>query len=186
VSTTAKSEPELTPDIGGNLRRARTRRGMSLDRLAQASGVSRAMISQIELGQSSPTINVLWRLMNALELPFSALLQSRAQPGVQILRGSQGALVANQAGTFRSRPLQPFAARLPAELYEIRIAAGASHAADAHAAGTVENLAVAAGALEIAIGDDVFRLAVGDAPHVYRNPGTVEAVCYLVMAYPTT
>ena len=59
---------DLAPVVGGNLRRLRTRRGLSLERLAQISGVSRAMLGQIELGQSAPTINVLWKIARALDI----------------------------------------------------------------------------------------------------------------------
>src|SRR6185503_14817644 len=59
---------DLAPVVGSNLRRLRTRRGLSLERLAQISGVSRAMLGQIELGQSAPTINVLWKIARALEV----------------------------------------------------------------------------------------------------------------------
>src|SRR6185369_8822735 len=47
---------EATPDVGNALRRLRAARGMSLETLARASGVSRAMLSQIELSRSTPTI----------------------------------------------------------------------------------------------------------------------------------
>ena len=55
-----------TPDsaipaaLGRNLRRLRTRQGLSLERLARLSGVSRAMLGQIELGRSAPTITAPW------------------------------------------------------------------------------------------------------------------------------
>ena len=55
-SAAANESTDLAPVVGGNLRRLRTRRGLSLERLAQSSGVSRAMLGQIELGQSAPTI----------------------------------------------------------------------------------------------------------------------------------
>ncbi|MEP7126331.1 MAG: helix-turn-helix transcriptional regulator, partial [Byssovorax sp.] len=55
-----EASSDLTPVVGANLRRLRAKRGLSLERLARASGVSRAMLGQIELGQSTPTINVLW------------------------------------------------------------------------------------------------------------------------------
>ena len=53
---------DLTPVLGANLRRLRMRRGLSLEKLSQLSGVSRAMLGQIELGQSAPTVNVLWKI----------------------------------------------------------------------------------------------------------------------------
>ena len=60
--------------FGGRLRSERQGRGWSMDRLAEASGVSRAMISKIERGESSPTAVVLGKLSAALELSVSELL----------------------------------------------------------------------------------------------------------------
>ena len=64
---TPEPAPDLAPVVGANLRRMRVKRGLSLERLARASGVSRAMLGQIELGQSAPTINVLWKIASALK-----------------------------------------------------------------------------------------------------------------------
>src|SRR5262245_61178060 len=72
------ASPDLVPVVGANLRRLRTKRGLSLERLARVSGVSRAMLSQIELAYSAPTINVMGRIARALEVPFGALLSSEA------------------------------------------------------------------------------------------------------------
>ncbi|HTU64105.1 MAG TPA: helix-turn-helix transcriptional regulator, partial [Polyangiales bacterium] len=67
--TASELDPKLTaapsdvlPAVAANLRRLRTRKGFSLERLARASGVSRAMLNQIELARSAPTVNVLWRI----------------------------------------------------------------------------------------------------------------------------
>src|SRR6266540_2630709 len=80
---------DLTPVVGSNLRRLRTQHGLSLERLAKASGVSRAMLGQIELGQSTPTINVLWKISSALGVPFSALISARSSGSVHVLRGQE-------------------------------------------------------------------------------------------------
>jgi transcriptional regulator with XRE-family HTH domain len=60
--------------FGERLRGARQGRGWSMDRLAEASGVSRAMISKVERGESSPTAVLLGKLSAALELSVSELL----------------------------------------------------------------------------------------------------------------
>jgi transcriptional regulator with XRE-family HTH domain len=60
--------------VGENLRRLRTERGLSLERLARQTGVSRSMLGQIELGQSAPTIKLLWRIASGLGVDFSELL----------------------------------------------------------------------------------------------------------------
>src|SRR5437763_15311208 len=71
----ADGQQDLAPVVGANLRRLRMRRGLSLEKLAQKSGVSRAMLGQIELGQSAPTINVLWKIARALDVTFATLIQ---------------------------------------------------------------------------------------------------------------
>lgn len=194
---------DLAPVVGANLRRLRMRRGLSLEKLAQRSGVSRAMLGQIELGQSAPTINVLWKISRALDVTFATLIQAREAGGSTLLKKAQAKVLTSQDGHFSSRALFPFDGPRRAEFYELHLAAHAKEVAEAHAAGTVENLVVAAGALDLEIhrsaggtggagGTDreVHHLATGDAivfladvPHVYANVGESECVMYLVMTY---
>jgi transcriptional regulator with XRE-family HTH domain len=176
--------------VGQNLRRLRTSRGLSLERLAKASGVSRAMLGQIELGRSAPTIPLMWKIARALSVPFAALLAAREAVGPQVLRADQAKLLRSADGTFSSRALFPFNGERKVEFYELRIAAGAREDADPHAPGTTENLVVARGSIEIRVGDAMHALATGDAilfeadvPHAYVNRSESEAVLYLVMTY---
>lgn len=181
---------DLAPVVGGNLRRLRMRRGLSLEKLAQKSGVSRAMLGQIELGQSAPTINVLWKIARALDVTFATLIQAREAGGPTVLKKAQSKLLTSQGGQFSSRALFPFDGPRRAEFYELRLAARSQEVADAHAPGTLENLVVSEGQLELVVGKDSHRLATGDAivfeadvPHTYTNTGTKECVMYLVMTY---
>jgi transcriptional regulator with XRE-family HTH domain len=186
----ASETTDLAPVVGANLRRLRTRRGLSLERLAQISGVSRAMLGQIELGQSAPTINVLWKIARALEVTFSALISARTQSGALVLRSADSKILTNKDRSFSSRALFPFDEPRRVEFYELRLAGGAVEDADAHPPGTTENLVVTAGQIEIDVAGDTHRLETGDSilfeadtPHAYRNPGRAEAVMYLVMTY---
>lgn len=181
---------DLAPVVGANLRRLRQRRGLSLEKLAHLSGVSRAMLGQIELGQSAPTINVLWKIARALEVTFSALISSRTQSGVLVLRSGDSKLLTSKDRSFSSRALFPFDEPRRVELYELRLAAGGTERAEAHAPGTSENLVVSAGTVEIDIAGETHRLDTGDSilfeadsPHAYRNVGRAEAIMYLVMTY---
>lgn len=191
TATNAPSEAtDLAPVVGANLRRLRTRRGLSLERLAQISGVSRAMLGQIELGQSAPTINVLWKIARALEVTFSALISARTQSGALVLRSAESKILTSKDRSFSSRALFPFDEPRRVEFYELRLAAGSVEDADAHPPGTTENLVVTAGTVEIDVAGDTHRLEAGDSilfeadtPHAYRNAGRTEAVMYLVMTY---
>lgn len=184
---------DLAPVVGGNLRRLRVKRGLSLEKLSRLSGVSRAMLGQVELGQSAPTINVLWKISTALGVPFSALIGSKQAGGVTVLRGEQAKVLSSHDGSFRSRALFPFDEPRRVEFYELRLAARSEERADAHPPGTVENLVVSSGNVEVEVEGARHPLRAGDAivfeadsPHVYRNPGEAETVMYLVMTYAET
>ncbi|MDB5360034.1 MAG: transcriptional regulator, family [Rhodospirillales bacterium] len=181
---------ELAVIVGRNLRRLRTRQGHSLERLAKLSGVSRGMLGQIELGRSAPTIGLLWKIATALDVTFATLTASDAGGGTAVLRRDKAKILASSGGQFTSRALFPFDGERRVEFYELRIAPGYEEAADAHAPGTIENLAVSAGRLELYDGEETHLLEAGDSilfeagrPHRYRNPGTQETVAYLVMTY---
>ena len=65
---------EITTRLSKRLKEARKSRGLSLEALAGLSGVSKSMLSQIERGESSPTVASLWNLTKALNVDFSGLL----------------------------------------------------------------------------------------------------------------
>lgn len=181
---------DLTPIVGANLRRLRNQRGLSLERLSKRSGVSRAMLGQIELGQSAPTINVLWKISNALGVPFSALISARPSGGIHVLRGEGAKWLRSQDGSFGSRALFPYDEPRRVEFYQLTLAPGGAEHAEPHNPGTTENLVVTEGSVEIEVEGRKEVLAAGDAivfeadvPHVYRNKADRETVMYLVMTY---
>jgi len=188
------TEPLRTHDgaslVGVNLRRLRNKRGLSLQRLAQQAGVSRAMLSQIELGRSTPTIGLLWKISQALDVTFSAFLATQQDRSPVVLTAQAGKLLTNQAGTFSSRALFPADGARRSEFYELRMSAAAEEHASPHPPGTSENLVVSSGAVEIGVEHTLYRLGPGDAvlfaadvPHFYRNVGDTAAVMYLVVTY---
>lgn len=185
-------EDSLTRAVGVNLKRLRGDRGWSLDELAGRSGVSKAMLNQIELGKSVPTIAVLWRIADGLQVPFSELLSQPQSDPSTVLRREDAKILTNAAGTFSSRALFPFdGAPRSAEFYELTVKAGGVEKAAAHATGTVEHLALVRGALEVEVDGAVHRLREGDCivfaadrPHSYRNPAAAgDAQLFLMMTY---
>jgi transcriptional regulator with XRE-family HTH domain len=187
---TAEHDSGLTPIVGANLRRLRVKRGLSLERLARASGVSRAMLGQIELAQSTPTINLLWKVSRALDVTFAALVTAETARTATVLRAKNAKLLTSSDASFTSRPLSPLKGPRNIEFYELRLAPRGAEHAEAHVAGTTENLVVASGAVDIRVGKAKHELRLGDSilfdadvPHSYENPGDSEAVLYLVMTY---
>ena len=187
----AEEGADLLPIVGANLRRLRGERALSLEGLAKLSGVSRAMLGQIELGHSAPTINVLWKIARALELPFSALIAApNAVPGTRVLDAQKTKRLTSHDGTFASRALFPFDEPRRVEFYELDLKRGATEVADPHPPGTRENLVVTSGCVEVAVAGERHQLSTGDAivfeadkPHHYKNTGDSDARMYLVMTY---
>ena len=179
------------PAVGPNLRRLRTRRGLSLERLAQRSGVSRSMLSQIELGQTAPTVTVLWKIARSLAVPFSALIGPAHGGAPQVLRARDSRVLTNQEGSFSSRALFPPGDRPRSEFFELRLKVGAHEQAQPRAPGTVANLVVGAGTVDVDVDRGSHHLEAADAilfacdvSHAYRNAGRAEALLYLVVTHP--
>lgn len=183
--------PELAAIVGQNLKRLRTRQGYSLERLAKAAGVSRAMLGQIETGKSVPTISVVWKIATALKVPFANLLAAQEAQGTVVLAKDRAKILSSSDGRFTTRALFPFDGERQVEFYELRLAPNHREDAEAHAPGTRENLVVVRGVVEVATGRDRLQLlSEGDAiyfqadvAHSYRNLGSTEALLYLVMTY---
>jgi transcriptional regulator with XRE-family HTH domain len=180
---------ELGRRVAENLRARRRGRSMSLDDLAQASGVSRAALSQIETCKSNPTVGVLWKIAVGLGIPFAELIGA-PRSGAMVLRRPDAQVLRSADGKFESRPLAPAGASPIVELYELRLAARSTHASEAHAPGTREMLVVLSGALRMHVSDEVFDLGAGDAiafaadrAHAYENPGASEARYHNVIVY---
>ncbi len=98
-------------------------------------------------------------------------------------------ILTSAGGAFTSRALFPFETERRVEFYKLTLAPHALETAEPHAAGTTENLVVAAGQVEITAGvsyvlktDDAILFAA-DVPHSYRNLGAGTAIMYLVMTY---
>ena len=66
------------------------------------------MLGQIDLEQSVPTVNVLWKIATALEVPFSALISASGTKGAAVLRRADARIMASEDGLFASRALFPF------------------------------------------------------------------------------
>jgi transcriptional regulator with XRE-family HTH domain len=180
----------LAAVIGGNVHQLRKQQGLSLETLAQRSHVSRAMLSQIERGRSTPTIAVLWKIAYALEAPISAFLSEDRENSVWRLPATRAKWLFSKDGLFCSRALFPFDKPRRVEFYELRLKRDGAEVAAPHPPGVLENLVVNRGEVEILIAENRYALTAGDAiqlvadvAHTYRNVGPDEAVMYLVMTY---
>ncbi|WAH37798.1 helix-turn-helix domain-containing protein [Alicyclobacillus dauci] len=183
---------DLTQTIGQTLRRLRKERDWTLDQLAQATGVSKPMLGQIERGETNPTVVTLWKIATGLKVSFASFLQELESPRVTVIRRSDQPVVADDGGTYVVRNL--FALRdgdaEPIDLFDTRLAAGATHRAEPHGEQVTEGIWVKRGNLSVRLGETLYDLAEGDAikfpadvHHSYENRGESDCEFVILLVY---
>lgn len=148
--------------LAARLKEARQRQGLSLDAVAKLSGVSRSMVSQIERGESSPTVATLWNLTRALQVDFAGLLDAKAPPVIEVVTALQAPTIAGHGRGCRITILSPPQQAGRFEVYDIAFDPDGALESEPHAAGTQELLTVVSGAVEVRAGVETRRLGTGD------------------------
>ena len=163
--------------LPARLKEARRAQGLSLEAVANLSGVSRSMVSQIERGESSPTIATLWNLTRALQVAFAGLLDSNeAQDRIEVLRDSDVPSIENMGEGCLIRILSPPEDAGGHEVYDIRLKDGGALNSQPHGRGTVEHLTILEGCVALSSGGAREQLQAGDtARYAADVPHAIEA-----------
>jgi transcriptional regulator with XRE-family HTH domain len=173
--------------LGERIKALRAERGLTLDGLAEASGVSRAMISRIERGESSATAQLLNRLCSGLGITLSGLF-ARADPPASPLSRRAGQAVWQDPGSgYVRRRVSPASTDGVLDLVDVELPPGANLTFDMpEFRGTDQLVYVLEGRLAMLLGDTPYEMAAGDClhmrfetPHTFRNDAA-EPARYLV------
>lgn len=174
---------EIHERLAASLRSARKSKGLSLDAVAKLSGVSRSMVSQIERGESSPTVATLWNLTQALQVDFAGLIEGKATPGIEVIRAGATPTINGRGQKVWIRILSPAESAGEHEVYELHFAAGGVLDSEPHSPGCREHLTVISGAVTVTSGEDVQLLDVGDTaryfadrPHKISSDGAARVI----------
>jgi transcriptional regulator with XRE-family HTH domain len=177
--------------FGTRIRHLREAMDLSLRDLSDRSGVSAPMLSQVERGETSPTLSVAERIAGGLELTLSQLLRLDETDGVSVVRADER----RHGGGPRHgyEVLTPPLPGLRAEVSLHSLKSGASTAEPddppMHEAGSRETAVVVDGPLRLVCGGRAHALESGDSvtfdadlPHHFENPGPADARFYAVVA----
>jgi transcriptional regulator with XRE-family HTH domain len=168
--------------IGTRIRSLRNHMGLSLRDLAERAGVSAPMLSQVERGETSPTLVVAGRIAEGLDLSLSQLLRLDEAPPVEIVRVADRHPVANGGHVWEL--LTPDLPGARAAVSRHTLAPGAATGgAPMHEPGSRVVAVAESGTLRLEVDGAGHELAAGDAvtfdadlPHRFSNPGAVPAV----------
>lgn len=178
ATSRAGSTPTAGAQVGSAVRRLREHAGLSLSEVARRSGVGKATLSRLEAGERNPTLDTLFAITTALQVPLGTLLEASGQ------RRTSGtavdALLLDRHST----------ANWVAETYRLAIRP-VRQLSNAHLSGTTETLVVVDGRVRTGPVADPIELEAGqsasfraDTPHLYQGIGTT-ATCLLVMISAT-
>jgi transcriptional regulator with XRE-family HTH domain len=181
----------ISRHLGTRVKRLRTERGWSLEALANASGVSRSMLSQIEREQANPTLAVTLRIARAFGMMLGELLEMpHATSSVTVIRAEDRAYHYRSEKNCRIRTLSPLHLEKDVEFYEVQLQPGGALRSAPHFEGTREFLTVQKGQVRIESAADSDTLDPGDSasyradvPHAIVNVGRGEAILFLVDIY---
>ncbi len=176
--------------LSQRLRGLRAERAWSLQRAAEACGVSKAMLGQIERGESSPTVALLWRIAGGFGCALSDLLPPHAGAAAEV-RDPRRVRARPASDAMLVAPLFAFDAALAFEVFELTLLPGYERVSEPHVAGVVEHVVVQRGSLEVLsdgcwvrLGEGEGLRLAGDREHGYRNAGAEAAVFLDLIHYP--
>lgn len=180
------------PEVGATLQKMRLARGLTLDDLSRAAGVSKSMLSQIEREKANPTIAVAWRLSNALGVGIGELLsdETRVVEPIRVLDAHETPTLPGDHAGYILRILGPMELAGKFEWYELTLAPGGELVSQPHDPGAMEHLTVLHGSLDVEVDGTKRKVKLGgtaryqaDRSHAIRNGGKTEAKALMVVIH---
>jgi transcriptional regulator with XRE-family HTH domain len=179
-------------DIGPRVKALREGLDLSLRDLAERSGVSAPMLSQVERGETSPTLAVAAKIAAGLELSLSQLLRLDESGSVSVVRAAER----RRGGGGRGHDYEVVTPPLPGQRAEVSLhvldpgaATGGPNDPPMHEPGARETAVVTGGRLRLVCDGVAYDLEEGDAvtfdadlPHRFENPDGSEAQFLAVVA----
>lgn len=177
----------INTTVATQLKNARHKKGWSLDVASQHCGVSKAMLGQIERGESSPTIARLWKIATGFALPLSEFLEYRNESS-SVLPQVKGF---NEGEKICIETVFDYDESTGLEVFDLQLAVGHEQHSEAHQKGVIEHIVVTSGSMEYYIDGKWNKLNIGekakfsaDQDHAYRNVGQFPLRFLNIIYYP--
>lgn len=177
--------------VGSRVHACRKRAGLSLQALARASGVSKAMLSQVEQNKANPTVVVMYKIAQGLGMDLGELMGfDRPRRRFEVIRADDSSQVFVSSKRVTVRTLSPLSMEKDVEFYEVVLGPGGMLDSAAHFQNTEEYLTIAQGHVVLNSAGEEVILRKGDSahysadvPHRIANRGRSAARVYLVVKY---
>ncbi|MCE1252356.1 MAG: XRE family transcriptional regulator [Anaerolineae bacterium] len=178
----------INQNISRNLKQIRKERTLTLDDLAEISGVSKSMLGEIERGSTNPTILVLWKIADGLKIPLTRLIDDE-ELDYNLVRAAQHKTV-SQNDQYNISSIFPYREPSKSEILTLEIKSHGSLGNSGHRHGVEETILVLDGEIELKLNDETIRLQKGDAirfkghlKHQVYNPNPQNAHLLNILNY---
>lgn len=176
--------------IAKNLKRLRNQRNLSLGQLSELSDVSKVMLSQIEKGETNPTINTIWKIAIGLNVPYTSLLEQQ-EKDAYIIKKSDIVSQVTDDGQYRLYRYYSNTPHRNFELFQMELDEGCRYTSVGHSEKSEEYLMVLEGELTLEVNNKNFILYADDTitfvasdKHVYFNSGKGILKTAIINYYP--
>lgn len=176
-------------NLGMQLKKVRHQRGMSLDEIAKLTDVSKALLFQIEKGESNPTVSTIWKIADGLKISFSSLLQP-PKSSTKKIKPSEAPFLTEDEGRYRVFSIIPFDPDRGWEFYRIELEPLCSYESAPHMEGVEETLTLVEGQINIILETEEVNLEIGETLvfsgnqiHRYENASEKMSVLHLIIHY---
>ena len=178
----------VSGNLGKTVQRLRKAYNLSLSELSEQSGVAKSIISAIEKNETNPTLSTIWRLSQALDTTIDRVLaEETEEPFVEMLEKSGVPVLTSEDGKCRLAIIGWLKTVSWVQWYDFKAEPGGVLESEGHQRGSVENLAVLEGDLEVEVDGQVRRAREGevlryhcDREHIIRNVGKTPAHATMV------
>ena len=152
---------ELGSILAFNLNKLRTERNLTLGQLSKISGISKAMLSDMEKGNSNPTINTIWKIANGLNVPYTRLMEG-IEDNATLVRKSEAVEQMSESNNYRIYCYYPSTPVRNFELFYVELDANSSNSSNGHSKKAQEYIYVMSGEIVLKTSSDEYTLCVGD------------------------
>lgn len=170
----------------------RENKKLNLDQAAEITGISKAMLSQIERGQSVPTITTLWKIATGYKVPLTYFLKDN-KINYTLIDFSKAEPIYGENRKMRTYTLYPYNPVQNFEIIYIEFDSGCVHHSSKHLSGVEEYIFVLSGSLELCLNEEKINLSEkqcirfkADIPHSYSNISQTLCTIQNIISYPLT
>ncbi|AGB82846.1 putative transcriptional regulator [Serratia sp. FGI94] len=160
--------------IAEALMRERQRAGFSLAEVARRAGIAKSTLSQLEAANGNPSLETLWALCVALDIPFARLMEPQ-QNSTQVIRRGEGPTVVAEMANYTAALLATCPPGARRDIYLLTTQPGADRISQPHSPGSVEHIIITQGRALVGLTEAPVELYAGDyicypgdRPHIFQ------------------